>query len=457
MRTVMMKQIGPIDLEHIPIIPDLNDPLNMVQGFLKRVAHKQIPIDPAVKAKFINHVGRIIRSFEPLPQVDLNMELFDDWIKTRDDYNDNIKARYRVIWQDLIDANFNIPDKDYVVKVFPKSEFYSEVKFVRCICPRKEIVRIPTSIFTHMIEKVVFYGHLKPHFIKGRDIDGVIDRMQEIQAKYNNILETDYSSFEGSFTEEYFEIVEKRLWRHMLRNNPLILKIFLKCYGKQHYSCFAFKASMVGSRKSGDAWTSLANSFSNYVNMSFLCEINGLRWDGVFEGDDGFCSISSPCLGPDDYKKLGFTIKIRYCNDINQVDFCGICYDPVNRNLVPRFNLMSKVGWTCNAQHFNLGVRKMRELRESKLLSALCLSRGCPVNQSLLTSCLTSHDPTRKYLVDSWTFNNFMGRYVSYNPSWIKTVTDTTRMIYEDKNCVSKATQLFIEARGVHNDIFRIP
>lgn len=457
MRTIMMKQIGPVDLEHIPIIPDLNDPINMVQGFLKRVAHRQIPIEPVIKQRFINHVGTIIKSFEPLPQVDLNMKLFDDWIVTRDDYNGIVRERYRLIWQNLIDCNFNIPDKDYVVKVFPKSEFYSEVKFVRCICPRKEIVRIPTSIFTHMIEKEVFYGHLKKYFIKGRDIDGVINRMQEIQSKYSNILETDYSSFEGSFTEEYFDIVEKRLWRHMLRNNPLILKIFLKCYGKQHYSCFAFKATMVGSRKSGDSWTSLANSFSNYVNMSFLCSLYGLRWDGIFEGDDGFCAISSPSLTSEHYRMLGFTIKIKYCNDINQVDFCGICYDPRNKHLIPRFNLMSKLGWTCNAQHFNYGPKKRRDLRESKLLSALCLSRGCPINQNLIVSSLASRDTKKKYLVDSWTFNNFMGRYVSYNPDWIKPVQETTRMIYEDKNCISREMQIFIEKRGVQNEFFRIP
>jgi len=176
-----------------------------------------------------------------------------------------------------------------------------------------------------MIEKQVYKDE---HFVKGTRIDELPQKLV-ILKKWDYVLETDYSSFESSFSWEYVQSVEIPFFEYFLQYNPLVLAIVKHSYiqnGKERIQKLfskEFDLRLTGCRLSGELWTSLSNGFANLMNMLYLCDKKGIECQGFIEGDDGLFGMSSPALSKEDFANLGFSIKMEYVHQVQDTTFCG--------------------------------------------------------------------------------------------------------------------------------------
>jgi hypothetical protein len=217
--------------------------------------------------------------------------------------------------------------------------------------------------------------------------------------KFPHILETDYSSFESGFSPEYVDNVECALWRYVLKNNPETLDAVMRTYYEEVNGCIRprkerlysryYTARCVGARMSGEMWTSLANGFSNLMNIMFLCDDLGVQFDGFVEGDDGLFGLSEDTLNEDHFAALGFKIDMLYGSDLRHTSFCGNVFDPSELNLVVSPEQIARASWTCAASYLLSRRKKRLALLRAKAMSLYCIGKHTPIAAELAYRVMT--------------------------------------------------------------------
>lgn len=390
--------IGPI-IENKPFIANYRSKYCMLAGGFKRVWHEQQYSRKEIK-RFGVFVNNFIHShYEPLEYMPLSHKLQDTWLDNSK-YTIKQKEKFHKILQEYFDSGLTlhhyINDNDklhsriYECGTFIKKEFLTEEKFPRLINPRPDEFKAFVAPYIKEIEHRVIYNE---HFIKGKLPNEVVDRMKEIQSKYLHLYETDFSSFEGSFSVEFQDVCERALFDYMLQFNPHIKSMVDECYTGRNVLILGAtkdKITFKGSRMSGDMWTSLANGFSNMMIMQYCAMLSHKRvsddFDFMVEGDDGLIG-SNYAIDFGIVKKLGFSLKCVEACDTNDLSFCGHRYSPSGDHFVDAVAQLTKFGWayeTAVIDNYSENTTKYEAaLMRAKALSLLVNAGGMPIVQPL--------------------------------------------------------------------------
>lgn len=444
-RHVEASQIGPINLANIPFIPNHN-PYQTWQGLKKRVIHAQphqITDDPVFFRRFKNFVDKQVKKLTPLPCLPFSEELLESWLLEYG-HGESRKNQIRKAYEDR--PGHNLFHRDYRCKLFAKREFYPEKKYIRIINPRSDHFVAQLGPYIHLIDEQLYHNSpFSSYFIKGCTPDEIVRRMNEKFSGQNIFIETDYSSFEGSYSVAYQRAVEWRLLRHMLKHNPHVLRLLEPVYRKGHnnsvYNPY-MSVNFSGSRMSGDLWTSSFNGFSNLMNMLFLCEVEGITADGFVEGDDGLFHVSAPKLTPTHYQRLGFNIKLDYQYDISDCAFCQKIYHPDTLHLIAPPRSLSWVGWNHAKRYFHASEKVQRELFKSKVRSYYTMYSHSPIVGPVMYSFLQSLSDVRDRDDDDWYWRTLVD--LTHLPDF-EPIDIRDRLLYEKRFGIPVEYQVYVE------------
>jgi hypothetical protein len=374
-----------------PYCADPCNHLNILAAYMKRIS----PRLPHISLLKIHRLKIFVKKFllehfKPIEKVIDFQTHLKNWLEQNNTYSVKKKKRmFRIAIR--ITSNFThtcrLTGKHYLLKSFIKREFYADRKVPRLINSRSDEFKIAVASYIHAIEDKVY--QLK-YFVKHADVTTLPKRLITLR-KYKYILETDYSSFEGSFSPLYTDVVECELWRYMLQLNPLVLRTILNTYveeqprhnqytpRKQILNNESYTCKVIGSRMSGEMWTSLANGFSNLMNMLFIAEQHNLETDGFVEGDDGLFGFQDDAIAPIDFSELGFTIKMKYGRDLSHTSFCGNIFSPETMHVLIDPEQIIRLNWISDPTYFKAHRRILNNLLKSKALSAYAIGRYTPI------------------------------------------------------------------------------
>lgn len=435
---------------HEPHYFNFNNPLGMVAGFCKRVCHK-VEFDEDEMKSFRSFVTRFInKNYTRLPHIDLSHDNLDRLWLDGSHYNTMQKNRFHeALERFLVEGK----DKDfYSCKAFIKKEPYAEYKFPRIINSRSDQFKAVVAPLVHLMEEQVCVNE---HTIKHKEKHQFTQRMQDIQLRFGTVYETDYSSFEGSFSREFQMSCEYQLMCYMLADNPEVLSVIKHVY-KCDNVCFWNKgvAIIPGSRMSGEMWTSSMNGFSNRMLFEYTCYKNSQKqqhpidYDFIVEGDDGLLATSR-AIDLSYVNKLGFKLKVAKADSINELSFCGI--NVCEGKYVP------DVSRTLQNITFSLdpgtasSVRRRKEMIHARGLSLMVESSGIPILQELAIKLLSFSNKYNIRDIDWWLRMNMFSESDwalgtrKFIAKYKRPVTMEMRRFVEQKYKISVASQFKME------------
>lgn len=450
-------QIGPINLATIPFSP-AHTMDNELRGIYKRLIHKHNLPQIGLVRQLADYVKREIIPY--LPPLELGRdreELLEKWFK-HCSYSNKRKQQLIQKYDAYIQKyGLNPTDEVNDCKMFIKEEFYPEKKHARMIISRSDEFKAIVGPYIHAFDEELFHGHFEKNFVKGKDSTWKVERMKQINSDYPLVLETDYSSFEGSQSLLIQNAVELQVFRHYFQNYPEILRFIEAAYDPLYYESRPphgqrwplkfdihskhFKMHIVGNRKSGEMWTSSGNGLLNLVIMGFLAERNGVRWDGIVEGDDGFFGVSNANIQPQHYDALGFTIKLLYETDPNKLSFCGLRFSKDGQKVVDPENL-NRIGWAVKRRLFNSSKKKRLALLKAKAMSLLAEAPHCPVTSVLARELMCRIKVKADFSeIDPW-YRDWLANE-KFEPEI--PIADSTRECFEDLFGITVLEQLKLE------------
>jgi hypothetical protein len=259
------------------------------------------------------------------------------------------------------------------VKSHIKDECYPKYKNARGINSRVDDFKAWFGPICKTIEHVMYKI---THFVKELTPEQRIQRVLALSGKGNYIYSTDFDSFESAFTPYIMACLEFRLYKHFMREDDF--NFVRRVIGGRNRMVMrnGFIAECDGRRMSGEMSTSLANSFTNLMLIKFICHKKHLTFDGLVEGDDGLFVLSGPVTN-EDYKQLGFTIKIKRELDVNHAAFCGLIVSPANELIKDPRRVFQKFAWSLNCVHS--GTKVCKELLRAKAMSLYYELPQCPI------------------------------------------------------------------------------
>jgi hypothetical protein len=360
---------------------DPSDSETTLAGVLKRFATKTpVPNPDKLDRLFKFMEWYVPTQFTPLPATtDLS---FEYWLKSCKNYSVARRNELARIYYEIKDPKDR---KNFIVKSFVKDEWYDEVKHSRAINSRADQFKCMVGPFFRAIEEV-FFKH--QDFIKKVP---VADRPSYIKQRLHrpgsSVQCTDFSSMEAHFAERIFEI-EFWFYHYMLQFCPgvetfdewmdEVLNGTNRCFFK------FFCVLVQGKRMSGEMNTSLGNGFVNWITSKFHAFEKGCldKHDGLFEGDDSI--VVTPCPPTiEDYREIGFTVKIFEVPCIEEASFCGLIFDTDDMvNVTDPVSELLSFGWT-NKRYVGAKRSTKLALLRCKSLSMMYQYRGCPILAAL--------------------------------------------------------------------------
>lgn len=387
---------------------------------------------------------------------------FEEWIEGYDD-NKVRKEELRELFRSEIK-----PPKHKMMrcKGFFKSEPYPSAKLPRFICSRSDDYKVQIAAYVHAIEREIFHGVWASWFVKGKDRSEFPAMIKELEgAKY--FMLTDYTSYESSFSPELTDAVECELWRHMLRNNPEALDLFLDPYhqldgrGKtvprvQTIVNDKFRGKITGTRMSGEMWTSLGNGFTNLIVLLFLlwkkdiyprCMPDPSNWGvkGLIEGDDGAVGLPSMCLCAADFAKLGFKIEIKWVKSVEEVSFCSVHFDPVTLHSYVEPENIIRFNWTFEPKYLEANKHVKMELLRAKAMSLYVLGKYTPIANRLALKVISLTAGSKARFSGDW-WERQKQKSIKHTPFVDIFSTERDREIWATKFGVPVPLQLELEA-----------
>jgi hypothetical protein len=466
--------IGPI-FQDVPFCTDPTNIDNLFLAYCKRLS----PIMPNPNPFSIEKLKVFVQDFlernlVPLPRYVSLRKIFVEWLETCHNYTLNRKKQLTKAFNLQDVENFSLPEKAYKINSFVKREFYDEFKNLRFINSRSDLFKARVAGFIKKIEKQFFS---LPNFIKYHPITDCPKIIYDKIGQFKYFMTSDYTSFESGFSPEYVDVVECALFRYMLQNNLEILHDLLRCYYQFEPSPSGvimvkprneqlvhlghnYKARVMGTRMSGEMWTSLGNSFSNLMNILFLCKENNIQVDGIVEGDDGIFGMSDNKLTPEHFEQLGFKIKIAYKNKMSDLTFCGISFNPEELLPIIRPQNTLLYGWTSHGLYINGNDMQQASLLLVKAMSLYCLGKNTPI-AGILSSRIIKQiklkypglKPSEVFNTDWWYTQVYKQIVEDKNQDFLPVpVTDLSRQLYCDKYGISLIEQLEIEKLILESD-----
>ena len=414
-------QIGPVNKAHIPFAPTKNC-INERNGIIKRLIHAQKLPSKNICKQLEDYVNEhIVPKIKPLPPGVTRENLEKDW------YDDCSYSRKRKDALHELYRNYTIEHgTDWTpdlmrCKMFMKEELYWEKKHPRLIISRNDTFKALVGPYAHAFDKELFHGYFARNFVKGKDTAWKVHRMQEISNSYANILETDYSSFEGSQSRRIQDAIELPVFRRFFKYHPDILRLIEMTYEDRAYEDLSMKElrrlgmhrlqpyifskfhglGLVGNRKSGEMWTSSGNGLLNLTIMKFLAYTKHIGFDGMVEGDDGFFGVTKAYIWDEDYANLGFTIKLNYATDENDLSFCGLRYAKDGTFMIDPERIC-RIGWNEKKKYFKCNKKTKLQLLKARAMSMYSEAPNCPITSVLAHSIIKGIRASPKFDSLDW-------------------------------------------------------
>jgi len=358
--------------------PNTSDPVSAGQGALKRLWHDRPVLNRRLLRRLKKFVGKWCREHLTPLTVD-DVLSFEEWL-AQVNQPEKVKDEYRKAYSEFLNAERD-PKFLKVKKGFVKKEFYDKPKYHRIISSPDDLEKVIQGPLAHAIEQKLF---ALPYFIKKIPRDKWPDYIASIcEGEGLSCYNSDYESFEASFVEEVKKAVELQFAEYMLQN-------FLADFGAQDILSRVCKITIMSKlfvgwmkarRHSGEMTTSLFNGFSNLVVNEFVAVVmNGATiFRGVVEGDDGLFVHNGRQPSPDQFKELGFLIKLIPVQHYYEASFCGVVFHPDSRRtLANPWKSLLTVSWVSD-EYLRSTHETRRLLGIVKGLSFLAQYPGCPV------------------------------------------------------------------------------
>lgn len=342
-----------------------------------------------------------------------------------------------------------------------KDESYTGFKHGRGIYSRDDVFKCLFGPIVASIEKRV-YSHKS--FVKHVPVRDRPKYIEELFSFYSdNVAETDYTSFEASFTAGTMAVTSGLMYKFFLQHlDSSYLDELVQIPTGLNKCVFKWFTVWIRARRmSGEMDTSLSNGFANLMVMSFLAWEKGERNLAMaVEGDDGLTKGNFlKRLTEDDFRSLGFKVKLEKKDDISSASFCGIIYDPDELiNVTNPKEVLAGFGW-ASGRYARYGKKKLMALLRCKSLSYLYQYPGCPIIQEL---ALFGLRVTRSFDVKSmYEDNNILSQwergqikeavefFKNHPGFWkeVKEVGPKTRLLVERQFGISVKQQVAIEAQ----------
>ncbi len=327
----MCRSVGPVPFGAAPFHADCSDPETVFTGCQHRQAAKVPNMSRAVRRKLRAFTHTYLRKhLRPLRISDVPD--FDSWLKNSTQYTEEQKKVLAAAREESEKYPYGkLPKRYRKGKCFPKREKHQEPKCSRGICGRHPVVRSRYGPIFHAIEEAIY---ALPFFVKGLTPQQRIKVLADELSRSGVLLDNDFSCFEGSFSVALMSAVEKVVIDYLLAAFPKQLR--KEIWLDMKTSVFRYKHFTVtvdGKRKSGDAWTSVFNGFTNAILIMFAAAESGLRpTDLVFkvEGDDS--SILLLVRKRFEFSRIvldaGFLAKEVWYDHISDGNFCQLTFDP---------------------------------------------------------------------------------------------------------------------------------
>jgi len=255
---------------------------------------------------------------------------------------------------------------------------------VRLINSRKDCFKAYSGPWFKAIEDVLYK---QKYFVKHVSVPDRRKLVSSLRRSGSYYYATDYTAFEAGLKKQIMDACECRMYRHMLSNFPAHAEFICDVVsGKQVCKYVGCSVEMPACRMSGDMCTSVGNGFTNLMLFNFMCEVVGVQFDGLVEGDDGLFATSGPITGATEFlARLGQVVKIEAVRDPCEASFCGMIFADQGVIKDPR-KLFINFGWTSSYVYG--GERVMRSLLRSKALSLAYECGSCPMAWALAVRAL---------------------------------------------------------------------
>ncbi len=289
-------------------------------------------------------------------------------------YTDSRRVELRRAWDEyrgLFPGDKNCEHIDS----FGKLEFYPELKELRWINSRADCFKAWSGRLFKAIEDEIYQN---PWFIKHIPVPDRPRVIAALRAAGLHYYENDYKAFESHFVVEVMNVLELKLYRWCLADDPEDAEKLCAVIGGHNslHTRAGVKWRIRARRMSGDMCTSLGNGFSNLMLILFIVSQKGGSVNGFVEGDDGLFA-TDVTLSAKDFEELGFTVEIHEVSDPTDAHFCGCCCTAAGEIIKDPRRVFTGFGWTHSAIH--AGNKVMDELLRSKALSLCYEAPNAPI------------------------------------------------------------------------------
>jgi len=457
-RTIMSKGLGCCWLNSKLPIADVKDTPSTVLGGVKRCFEDVPPIGGDYLKKCNRVVRRLLNKLTPLdPDTDLSLE---HWLK-QTTYPEHKKNKIRKAYLEFT-GELEASCRTY--KSFVKDESYTLPKFCRMIQGPSNLIKALFGPIIHAMEKSLI--DQCDFLIKGVDVS---DRPQYIQEKFakikENLISSDWSSFELQHQRADMSAIENRVFEHMaskLYDCDYYIGImweFFKAKLKLNFNDFsAVMKKLI--RCSGDMWTSIWNCISNFIRMNAAIELcGGYNVECIVEGDDGLFSFDGKCPDEDFFLSINTRVKFKVEDALNEASFCGLIYGLNTRKVVTNpLAVLSDFGWS-SMSYVKSNDAKCKLLLRAKALSYAYQFPGNPIITSMCRAVirLTSAKGIRR-LIHRGNFSEWERSLLLEclrHPVIMTEPTLETRVMVERLFGVPVSTQIIVENK--FNNLTAIP
>jgi hypothetical protein len=352
-----------------PISLDSNDNQTVACGFQKRLLREVPQPQPELLLQLKQFTQRYLEA--NLSRV--HVPDFETWLASTA-YNEARKNELRTVKEEL-HGGFPTKRQCSHIDTFVKTESYTELKHCRMINSRSDYFKVISGPVFKAIEDEVYRLHPFIKHVPVPERPALIAALLKHGRRY---YQTDYTAFESHFVRPIMEALELQLYDYCLADYPELARLIRRTISGTN--CMRTRsgchATVEARRMSGDTCTSLGNGFSNLMLTLFLIDQKGGMYDGFVEGDDGLFSTDVP-LSAEDFKALGFTIKIEEITDPRFGSFCGMVFAEGNQIIKSPLKFLSTFGWTSS--FIDAGDKVMKQLLRAKALSACYEAPHCPI------------------------------------------------------------------------------